>query len=87
MSIIVLLSLNHFFPHFPFFELSFINLKPLHYQREIIITPLFQKTNKSINGISDRLEMCKNISANILIYQPIWNFIPCCTRSIPQVLP
>ena len=31
-----------------------------------------------INGISDPLEMYKNIiSAQILIYRPIRNFIPC----------
>ena len=45
-----------------------------------------------INGISDQLEMCKDIiSAKILIYQTIRNFIPCCcktgSRSITQALP
>ena len=45
-----------------------------------------------INGISDPLEICKNIiSTQILIYQPIRNFIPCSrktrSRSITQGLP
>ena len=32
----------------------------------------------NINGISDPLEMCKNIiPAKFLIYLPIRNFIPC----------
>ena len=72
MSIIVPLSPIHFFPQFSFFELSFINLKPLQLysiQREIIITSLFRKPTKvsmnnfkiDINGISNPLEMCKNI--------------------------
>ena len=55
-------------------------------QREIIISSLFRKLTKvSTNnfkvdnkGICDPLEMSKNIiSAEILIYQPIRNFIPC----------
>ena len=53
----------HFFSFFPFLELSFMNLNPLYYLPS-------QKNNKKkyqqiieidINGISDRLEMCKNI--------------------------
>ena len=56
------------------------------FKGEIIITPLFRKLTKvstnnfkiDINGISDQLEICKNIfSAYILIYLPIRNFIPC----------
>ena len=54
---------------FSFFELSFINLKPLSIQRKIIITSLFRKLAKvsrndfkiGISGIPDPLEMCKNI--------------------------
>ena len=66
---------------------------------EIIITSLFRKLTKvsrdnfkiDLNGISDPLEMCENIvSAEILIYQPIRNFIPCCrktgSRSITKVI-
>ena len=35
-----------------------------------------------INGISDPLEMCKNIiSAQILIKKPIRNFIKCCRKT------
>ena len=75
---------------FSFFKLSFINLKPLYsqfkVQREITITSLFRKLTKIqknnfkiyINRISDPLETCKRIiSAKILIYQPIRNFIQC----------
>ena len=70
MSIIVLLS-PIFFAFFSLFKLSFINLKPLYSQlkHEIIITSLFRKLTKvstnnfniEIKGISDPLEMCKNI--------------------------
>ena len=69
-------------------------------QREIIITSLFRKLTKvstndfkiDINGISDPLEICKNItSAQIFNHQPIRNFIPCCRKtestSITQILP
>ena len=51
-----------------------------------MITSLFRKLTKvstndfkiDFNGTSGPLEMCKNIiSALILIYQPISNFIPC----------
>ena len=54
-------------------------------QREIKITYLFRNLTKvltnnfkiDINGISDPLGMYKNvISAQILIYQPVRNFIP-----------
>ena len=54
-------------------------------QREIVITFLFRKLTKAstnnfkidINGISDPLEMFKNIiSALILIYQTIRDFYP-----------
>ena len=66
---------------------------------EIIITSLFKKVTKvstnnfkiDINGTSDSLGICQStISAQILIDQPIQNFIPCCrktgSRSITQVL-
>ena len=87
MSIIVLLSPIHF-SIFSFIELSFINLKTTIFsiQREVIIASIFRKLTKvstnnfktDINGVSDSLEMCKNIfSALILIYQPIRNVIPC----------
>ena len=71
MNIIVLLSPIHFFPPFSFFELIFYESKITIFsiQSEIIITSLFRKLTKvstnhfkiDINGISDRLEMCKNI--------------------------
>ena len=64
-------SFFFFFFIFSFIELSFINLEPLYFsiQREKIITSLFRKLTKistnnfkiDINGISDLLEMCKNI--------------------------
>ena len=83
MSIIVLLSLIHFF-FFSFFELSFINLKTTIFsiQREKIISSLLRKQTKvstnnfkiDIKAISESLEMCKTIiSAQIVIYQPIRN--------------
>ena len=46
MTIIVLLSPIHFFPHF-FLELSFMNLNPLYSQDNDCIP--FQKTNKNTN--------------------------------------
>ena len=72
MSIIVLLSPIRFFSIFSFFELSFINIKPLYIlnlKGDNNYLPLKKKltkvsTNnfkKDINGISDPLEMCKNI--------------------------
>ena len=68
-------------------------------QREIMISYLFRKLTKVLtnnlkidfNGISDLSKMCKNIIfAEILIYQPIRSFMPCClktgSRSITQFL-
>ena len=70
-----------------FFEIDYKSKTTIFsIRREIIITSLFRKLTKvstnnlmiDINGISDTLEMCKNIiSALILIHQPIRNFIPC----------
>ena len=71
MSIIALLSPIHFFFHS--FLLLIIIYKSkttlVSIQREIIITSLFRKLAKEstndfkidLNGISDPLEMCKNI--------------------------
>ena len=53
----------------------------------MVITSLFKKLTKlskdnfkiDIKGISGRLDMLKStISAYILIYQALRNFIPCC---------
>ena len=63
MSIIVLLSPIHRLPFFfSFFELSFINLKPLFsIQREIIITSLFRKLTKvSTNNIKIDINLFPN---------------------------
>ena len=92
MSIIVLLSPIHVFPFFPSLNFHYrFKTTLFSILREIIITSLFRKLTKlstnifkiDINGISDPLEMSKNInSALILFYQPIINFIPCS----PEVL-
>ena len=103
MRIIVLLSPIHFSPFFHSFFLWILIYKSktiFSIQREIIITSHFRKLAKvstnnfkiDIHGISDLLEMCKNIiSAWILICQSIRNFIPCCrksgSRNITQILP
>ena len=98
MSIIELLSPIHFFPFFPRLRIIIYKSKTtiLSLQREITITSLFRKLTKvstnnfklDINEISGRLEICKNtISAKILIYQTIRNFIQCCTRTVRHLLP
>ena len=88
MSIIVLLSPIHFFLLLIIIYKSKTAI--FSSQRETIITSHFRKLTKvsinnfniDINGISDPLEVSKNvISALILIYQPIRNFIPC----LPEV--
>ena len=70
MSIIVLLSPIHFSHLFPL-RIIIYKYKTTIFsiQRQIIITSLFRKLTKlstnnfkiDINGISDPLEMCKNI--------------------------
>ena len=65
------LSPIHLFPFFSFFELSYIKSKTTLFsiQREIMTTFLFRKLTKvstnnfkiDIHGISDPLEMLKNI--------------------------
>ena len=77
MCIIVLLSPIHFFPLFPSlnYHLHYI----LNSEGGNVLTIVSTNNFKiDINGISDSLEICKNIiSEYILIYQRIRSFIPC----------